>query len=135
MKVQAKEEKLRRQIERSKLAREKQLREEAEREKMAMEKSIAQYQEELRLAKEALQRSEESAELLAEKSMVAEHEAMLLQQKARYGLEITRTMSYSKNALEINITAIFFSERYINQMHKLDISIVVSNEDYWCFKQ
>jgi len=82
MKVQAKEEKLRRQIERSKLAREKQLREEAEREKMAMEKSIAQYQEELRLAKEALQRSEESAELLAEKSMVAEHEAMLLQQKA-----------------------------------------------------
>ena len=117
MKVQAKEEKLRRQIERSKLAREKQLREEAEREKMAMEKSIAQYQEELRLAKEALQRSEESAELLAEKSMVAEHEAMLLQQKARYGLEITRTMSYSENALEINITAIFFSERYINQMH------------------
>ena len=36
-----------------------------------------------RIAKEALQRSEESAELLAEKSMVAEHEAMLLQQKAR----------------------------------------------------
>merc|ERR1719223_1274498 len=34
------------------------------------------------MAKEALQRSEESAELLAEKSMVAEHEAMLLQQKA-----------------------------------------------------
>ena len=37
----------------------------------------------VRLAKEALQRSEESAELLAEKSMVAEQEAMLLQQKAR----------------------------------------------------
>lgn len=34
------------------------------------------------MAREALQRSEESAELLAEKSMVAEHEAMLLQQKA-----------------------------------------------------
>ena len=31
---------------------------------------------------DALQRSEESAELLAEKSMVAEQEAMLLQQKA-----------------------------------------------------
>ena len=36
----------------------------------------------MRLAKEALQRSEESAELLAEKSLVAEQEAMLLQQKA-----------------------------------------------------
>ena len=83
MKVQAKEEKLRRQIERSKLAREKQLREEAERDKLALEKRIAQYQEEARVAREALQRSEESAELLAEKSMVAEHEAMLLQQKAR----------------------------------------------------
>ena len=83
MKVQAKEEKLRRQIERSKLAREKQLREEAERDKITLEKRIAQYQEEARLAKEALQRSEESAELLAEKSMVAEQEAMLLQKKAR----------------------------------------------------
>lgn len=82
MKVQAKEEKLRRQIERSKLAREKQLREEAEHEKRALEKRISAYQEDARMAKEALQRSEESAELLAEKSMVAEHEAMLLQQKA-----------------------------------------------------
>jgi len=82
MKAQAKEEKLRRQIERSKLAREKQLREEVEREKAALETRLIQYQEEVRLAKEALQRSEESAELLAEKSMVAEQEAMLLQQKA-----------------------------------------------------
>ena len=38
----------------------------------------------VRMAKDALQRSEESAELPAEKSMVAEQEAMLLQQKARY---------------------------------------------------
>jgi len=82
MKAQAKEEKLRRQIERSKLAREKQLREEVEREKVALEQRLAQYQEEVRLARDALQRSEESAELLAEKSMVAEQEAMLLQQKA-----------------------------------------------------
>ena len=82
MKAQAKEEKLRRQIERSKLAREKQLREEVEREKIALEQRLAQYQEEVRLARDALQRSEESAELLAEKSMVAEQEAMLLQQKA-----------------------------------------------------
>jgi len=82
MKAQAKEEKLRRQIERSKLAREKQLREEVEAEKAALEYRVGQYQEEVRLAKEALQRSEESAELLAEKAMVAEQEAVLLQQKA-----------------------------------------------------
>ena len=34
------------------------------------------------MAKEALQRSEESADLLHEKSLIAEQEAMLLQQKA-----------------------------------------------------
>ena len=44
MKAQAKEEKMRRQIERSKLAREKQLREELEREKMALEQRLMQYQ-------------------------------------------------------------------------------------------
>ena len=44
MKVQAKEEKLRRQIERSKLAREKQLREEAERDKAGLEQRVAAYQ-------------------------------------------------------------------------------------------
>ena len=48
MKAQAKEEKLRRQIERSKLAREKQLREEVEREKAALENRLIQYQEEVR---------------------------------------------------------------------------------------
>jgi len=82
MKAQAKEEKMRKQIERSKLAREKQLREEVEREKAALETRLIQYQEEVRVAKEALQRSEESAELLAEKAMVTHQEAMLLQQKA-----------------------------------------------------
>ena len=103
MKAQAKEEKHRRQIgmqhifcstpykfltvfstlaERSKLAREKQLREDLEREKAALEQRLIQYQEELRIAKESLQQSEESADLLAEKSMLAEQEAMLLQQKA-----------------------------------------------------
>ncbi|TRY64340.1 hypothetical protein TCAL_00844 [Tigriopus californicus] len=82
MKAQAREEKQRRQIERSKLAREKQLREELEREKCALEQRLIQYQEEVRIAKEALQRSEEAADLLAEKSMIAEQEAMLLQQKA-----------------------------------------------------
>jgi len=82
MKAQAKEEKLRRQIERSKLAREKQLREELEHEKAVLEQRIIQYQEDLRLSKESLQQSEESADLLAEKSLLAEQEAMLLQQKA-----------------------------------------------------
>ena len=47
MKAQAKEEKMRRQIERSKLAREKQLREEVEREKAALEARLIQYQEEV----------------------------------------------------------------------------------------
>jgi len=82
MKAQAKEEKLRRQIERSKLAREKQLREELEHEKAVLEQRIIQYQEDLRHSKESLQQSEESADLLAEKSLLAEQEAMLLQQKA-----------------------------------------------------
>jgi len=82
MKAQAKEEKMRKQIERSKLAREKQLREEVEREKAALETRLMAYQEEVRVAKEALQRSEESAELLAEKAMVTHQEAILLQQKA-----------------------------------------------------
>ena len=40
----AKEEKMRKQIERSKLAREKQLREEVEREKAALETRLIQYQ-------------------------------------------------------------------------------------------
>ena len=79
MKAQAKEEKLRRQVERSKLARERQLREELEREKASLEQRLIAYQEEIRIAKEALQRSEESADLLAEKSDIAEQEAMLLQ--------------------------------------------------------
>ncbi|CAL8143884.1 unnamed protein product [Orchesella dallaii] len=82
MKTQAKEEKLRRQIERSKLAREKQLREQAEREKAILEQKLLEYQEEIRMAKEALLRSEEAAELLAEKSRIAEEEASLLNQKA-----------------------------------------------------
>ncbi|XP_047005204.1 merlin [Schistocerca americana] len=91
MKAQAKEEKLRRQIERNKLAREKQLREAAERERAAMEQRLVQYQEEIRLANEALRRSEETADLLAEKSRVAEEEAMLLSQKAAEAeQEITR---------------------------------------------
>ena len=40
------------------------------------------FQEEVRIAKESLQRTEEAADLMAEKSLIAEQEAMLLQQKA-----------------------------------------------------
>ena len=55
MKVQAKEEKLRRQIERSKLAREKQLREEAERDKAGLEQRVAAYQVSSRTGKQCTQ--------------------------------------------------------------------------------
>ncbi|RWS09439.1 merlin-like isoform X2 [Dinothrombium tinctorium] len=82
MKAQAREEKLRRQMERAKFTREKQLREMAEREKAELEQRLLQFQEEARLAQEALRRSEETSELFAEKARVAEEEAMLLSQKA-----------------------------------------------------
>ncbi len=39
-------------------------------------------QEEVRIAKDSLQRTEEAADLMAEKSLIAEQEALLLQQKA-----------------------------------------------------
>jgi len=95
MKAQAKKEKLRRQIERSKLAREKQLREELEREKAVLEQRIIQYQEDLRLAKESLQQTEESADLLNEKSRLAEQEAMLLQIKASEAEEEVKRIKLS----------------------------------------
>ncbi|KAK4302353.1 hypothetical protein Pmani_025539 [Petrolisthes manimaculis] len=82
MKAAAREEKLRRQIEKDKLAREKHLREEVERQKAELEQRLLQYQEEMRAANDALRRSEETAELLVEKSRIAEEESMLLTQKA-----------------------------------------------------
>ena len=82
MKAQARDEKIRRQLERSKLAKEKMLREEAQKEKRHLEQQLVQYQEETRLAQEGLKRAEETAELLAEKARLAEEEAMLLSQKA-----------------------------------------------------
>ncbi|XP_074641113.1 merlin-like [Tubulanus polymorphus] len=82
MKLQAKEEKARKQVERSKLAKEKELREQAVRDKENLERRMQQMQEEMRLGQEALMRSEETAELLAEKARIAEEEAMLLTQKA-----------------------------------------------------
>nr|KAG5694285.1 hypothetical protein BaRGS_032003 [Batillaria attramentaria] len=69
-------------MDRTRLAREKQLREEAVREKEEMERRMMQLQDEVRMAQEALMRSEETAELLAEKVNVLDEEAMLLTQKA-----------------------------------------------------
>uniref|UniRef100_A0A8C3G136 NF2, moesin-ezrin-radixin like (MERLIN) tumor suppressor b n=1 Tax=Cyclopterus lumpus TaxID=8103 RepID=A0A8C3G136_CYCLU len=95
MKAQAKEEKARKKMERQILAREKQMREEAERAKEEMERRLFQLQDEARLANEALLRSEETADLLAEKAQIAEEEAKLLAHKAadaeqdRQRLEVT----------------------------------------------
>ncbi|KAL3272225.1 hypothetical protein HHI36_022708 [Cryptolaemus montrouzieri] len=82
MKAAAKEEKQRRQEQRNRLAREKKLREEAEKDRAALEQRLLQYQKEISSANEALRRSEESADLLAEKSRIAVEEAILLSQKA-----------------------------------------------------
>merc|ERR1712223_646715 len=111
MKAQAKEEKHRRQIERSKLAREKQLREDLERDKAALEQRLIQYQEELRIAKESLQQSEESADLLAEKSLLAEQEAMLLQRKASEAEEEVKRIKLSVMKTEDEKQAVIQKEK------------------------
>ncbi|KAL3858190.1 hypothetical protein ACJMK2_012794 [Sinanodonta woodiana] len=82
MKAQAREEKTRKQRERARLAKEKQLKEEALREKVELERKLALLQDEVRIAQENLVRSEETAELLAEKARIAQEEASLLAQKA-----------------------------------------------------
>ncbi|XP_025070815.1 merlin-like isoform X4 [Alligator sinensis] len=95
MKAQAREEKARKKMENQRLAREKQLREEAERAKEELERRLFQLEDEARQANEALLRSQEAAELLAEKAQIAEEEAKLLAQSAaeaeqeRQRLEIT----------------------------------------------
>ncbi|CAM4669383.1 merlin isoform X2 [Caretta caretta] len=95
MKAQAREEKARQKMETQRLAREKQLREEAERAKEELERRLFQMEDEARQANEALLRSQETAELLAEKAQIAEEEAKLLAQNAaeaeqeRQRLEIT----------------------------------------------
>ncbi|KAL8614045.1 hypothetical protein ACOMHN_023280 [Nucella lapillus] len=82
MKSQAREEKARKQLDRTRLAREKQLREEAVREKEDLERRMLHLQDEVRLAQDSLMRSEETAELLAEKVKVLDEESKLLTQKA-----------------------------------------------------
>ncbi|KAF3695462.1 Merlin Moesin-ezrin-radixin-like protein Neurofibromin-2 Schwannomin [Channa argus] len=82
MKTQAREERARKQVERQCLQREKQLREEAERARDELERRLIQLQDEAHMANEALLRSEQTADLLAEKAQIAEEEAKLLAQKA-----------------------------------------------------
>uniref|UniRef100_A0A671XMK9 NF2, moesin-ezrin-radixin like (MERLIN) tumor suppressor n=1 Tax=Sparus aurata TaxID=8175 RepID=A0A671XMK9_SPAAU len=82
MKAQAREERARKQVERQRLQREKQLREEAERARDELERRLIQLQDEAHMANEALLRSEQTADLLAEKAQIAEEEAKLLAQKA-----------------------------------------------------
>ncbi|XP_073257289.1 merlin-like isoform X2 [Porites lutea] len=82
MRSLAREEKMRRQIERDKLLKEQQAREEIAQQKEELERRMIEYQEEASRAKEALIKSEEMGELLAEKARVAEEEAALLGKKA-----------------------------------------------------
>lgn len=82
IKMQAKEEKARKKKEHQRLVIEKQLREEAERAKEDLERRLFQVEEEARQANDALLRSNEAAELLAEKVQIAEDEAKLLAQDA-----------------------------------------------------
>ncbi|XP_047237813.1 NF2, moesin-ezrin-radixin like (MERLIN) tumor suppressor a isoform X2 [Girardinichthys multiradiatus] len=82
MKAQAREERARKQIERQRLQREKQLREDAERARDELQRRLIQLQDEAHMANEALLRSEQTADLLAEKAQIAEEEAKLLAKKA-----------------------------------------------------
>lgn len=109
MKTQAREEKARKQLDRTRLAREKQLREEAVREKEEMERRMLQLQDDVRMAQEALMRSEETAELLAEKVKILDEEAMLLTQKAAEA---------EAEAQRIKISAIKSEEERIIMEHR-----------------
>ncbi|XP_055348915.1 merlin-like [Paramacrobiotus metropolitanus] len=82
MKLQAKEEKTRRYIERQKFLRERQLREELQREKLELQRQVLQMQEEIGMANEEMRRCQEECEVLAKKASVCEEEAALLNRKA-----------------------------------------------------
>uniref|UniRef100_A0A8D0AQT0 NF2, moesin-ezrin-radixin like (MERLIN) tumor suppressor n=1 Tax=Sander lucioperca TaxID=283035 RepID=A0A8D0AQT0_SANLU len=82
MKSQAREERARKQVERQRLQKEKKLREEAERARDELKRRLIQLQDEAHMANDALLRTEQTADLLAEKAQIAEEEAKLLAQKA-----------------------------------------------------
>uniref|UniRef100_A0AAQ4RZ16 FERM domain-containing protein n=1 Tax=Gasterosteus aculeatus aculeatus TaxID=481459 RepID=A0AAQ4RZ16_GASAC len=125
MKAQAKEEKARKKMERQILAREKQMREEAERAKEDMERRLFQLQDEARLANDALLRSEETADLLAEKAQIAEEEAKLLAHKAaeaeqdRQRLEVTAMKTKEEKRL---------MEQKMREAEQLAVKLVEQSE-------
>ncbi|KAI4814003.1 hypothetical protein KUCAC02_003221 [Chaenocephalus aceratus] len=125
MKAQAKEEKARKKMERQILAREKQMREEAERAKEEMERRLFQLQDEARLSNEALLRSEETADLLAEKAQIAEEEATLLAHKAaeaeqdRQRLEVTAMKTKEEKRL---------MEQKMREAEQLAVKLVEQSE-------
>ncbi|KAK0147237.1 Merlin [Merluccius polli] len=125
MKAQAKEEKARKKVERQILEREKQMREEAERAKEEMERRLFQLQDEARLANEALLRSEETADLLAEKAQIAEEEAKLLAHKAadaeqeRQRLEVTAMKTKEEKRL---------MEQKMREAEQLAVKLVEQSE-------
>uniref|UniRef100_A0A673I904 Merlin-like n=1 Tax=Sinocyclocheilus rhinocerous TaxID=307959 RepID=A0A673I904_9TELE len=125
MKAQAKEEKARKKVERQILAREKQMREEAERAKEEMEHRLFQLQDEARMANDALLRSEETADLLAEKAQIAEEEAKLLAHKAaeaeqeRQRLEVTALKTKEEKRL---------MEQKMREAEQLAVKLVEQSE-------
>ncbi|XP_077448214.1 NF2, moesin-ezrin-radixin like (MERLIN) tumor suppressor b [Stigmatopora argus] len=125
MKSQAKEEKARKKMERQILAREKQMREDAERAKEEMERRLFQLQDEARLANDALLRSEETADLLAEKAQIAEEEAKLLAHKAaeaeqeRQRLEVNALKSKEEKRL---------MEQKMREAEQLAVKLVEQSE-------
>ncbi|KAF7697143.1 hypothetical protein HF521_005561 [Silurus meridionalis] len=125
MKAQAKEEKARKKMERQILSREKQLREDAERAKEEMERRMFQLQDEARMANEALLRSEETADLLAEKAQIAEEEAKLLAHKAaeaeqeRQRLEVTALKTKEEHRL---------MEQKMREAEQLAVKLVEQSE-------
>ncbi|KAK3555628.1 hypothetical protein QTP86_025617 [Hemibagrus guttatus] len=125
MKAQAKEEKARKKMERQILSREKQLREDAERAKEEMERRLFQLQDEARMANEALLRSEETADLLAEKAQIAEEEAKLLAHKAaeaeqeRQRLEVTALKTKEEHRL---------MEQKMREAEQLAVKLVEQSE-------
>ncbi|KXJ12963.1 merlin [Exaiptasia diaphana] len=115
MKALAKEEKLRRQIERNKLLKEQQAREEAIRQKEELEKRLNECEEEAKRSREALMQAEEMGELLAEKARVAEEEAALLQKKASDAEEELKRLRLTASKAEDDKLAMERRARYTEE--------------------
>nr|XP_039267928.1 merlin-like [Styela clava] len=120
MKSQAQEEKARKQMERARLLREKDEREKILMEKEELERKLKEMQDESKAALDALSRSEETAELLAEKAKVAEEEAMLLKRKANHSeQEMQRVKTEFAKTQEANIQLQQKLQNYDLMTHQL----------------